>query len=283
MGSQPRQSKLGDPGRVIYTDPTAPTVPSQGMATTPIDRTLPKLNCQLCRLRAICLPRSLMDEQMERLEEILRRRRPVQRGQVLFHMGQPQSSLYIVRSGSIKCSVALPSHEHIVSFHLPGELVGLDGLENRIHTSSAMALETSSVCELPFGRFEELCREIPALQEQLHRMVGREMAAEHELIALLTESPAEERLAAFLLGIGCRLATQGLSATRFHLSMSRSEIGSFLGMAGETVSRILTSFQKLGLIEVNRKQVLIREPKHLFSRVSLCPGCESLRPLLKQA
>ena len=198
----------------------------------------------------------LTAEDVDRLDNIIKRSRPLHRGDHLFRSGERFRSLYVVKTGSVKTYA--PSEEggeQVLGFHLPGELIGLDAIEREAHACSAKVLETSAICEVPFSRLEELSGAIPSLQHQLFRLLSKEISQDSEMLLLLGKKSAEERLAAFLLGLSSRLHKRGLSPTDFYLSMSRHEIGNYLGLAVETVSRLFTRFQDEKLLIVDRKHV----------------------------
>jgi CRP/FNR family transcriptional regulator, anaerobic regulatory protein len=199
----------------------------------------------------------LIPEDVERLDDIVRRTRPpLHRGDYLFRGGERFHSLYVVKTGSVKTYA--PSEdggEQVLGFHLPGEIIGLDAIDSEVHACSARVLETSAICELPFDRLEELSTAIPSLQHQMYRLLSKEIGHDTEMLLLLGRKSAEERLAVFLLNMSQRLHQRGLSATDFHLSMSRHEIGNYLGLAVETVSRLFTRFQEEGLLRVDRKHI----------------------------
>ena len=193
---------------------------------------------------------------VERLDGIVRRNRPLHRGDHLFRYGENFRSLHVVKTGSVKSYAPSPEGgEQVLGFHLPGEIIGLDAIENDVHACSAKVLETSAICEVPFAHFEELSSSIPSLQHQMYRLLSKEISQDTEMLLLLGKKSAEERLAAFLLSLSRRLRKRGLSSTDFYLSMSRHEIGNYLGLAVETVSRIFTRFQDEGLLKVDRKHV----------------------------
>lgn len=219
-----------------------------------------KVACQNCSLFQLCLPMGVDSEDLNRLDEIIKRKRPVKRGDDLFRVGDDFKAIYAVRSGSIK--TYSPSHdgqEQVTGFHLPGELLGLDAISNGHHPCTAKSLETTSVCEIPFDRLEELGHQIPSLQRQLFRIMSREIFEEEGHTLLLGKRNAEERLAAFLLSISSRFKSRGFSTTEFNLSMSRNDIGNYLGLAVETVSRMFTRFQDEGVLSVERKHVEIHD------------------------
>lgn len=202
----------------------------------------------------------LTSDDVERLDGIVKRSRPLHRGDYLFRDGERFRSLYVVKTGSVKTYAPSPEGgEQVLGFHLPGEIIGLDAIENDAHACSAKVLETSAICEIPFSRFEELSSSIPSLQHQMYRLLSKEISHDTEMLLLLGKKSAEERLAAFLLSMSKRLRKRGLSATDFYLSMSRHEIGNYLGLAVETVSRLFTRFQEEGLLKVDRKHVQLRD------------------------
>jgi CRP/FNR family transcriptional regulator len=210
-------------------------------------------------------------EEVEKLDHIVSRGRPLQRGDFLYRSGTRLTSLYVVRSGSLRCFVSTPEGtEQTVGFYLPGELVGLDGLEHECHTSTTVALETTTICELPITRFSELCSKLPSLQRQMLRLVGKEVSSEHDALLMLGTQTAEHRLATFLLSLSQRFGQRGFSETEFNLSMSRNDIADFLGIAVETVSRQFSNFQKQGIISVNQRYVQILDLPRLRSLVEIC-------------
>ena len=204
----------------------------------------------------LCLPMGLAPEDVDRLDSIVKRSRPLHRGDHLFRGGERFRSLYVVKTGSVKTYA--PSEEggeQVLGFHLPGEIIGMDAIDKECHACSAKVLETSAICEIPFQRFEELSSTIPSLQHQMFRLLSKEIGQDAEMLLLLGKKNAEERLAAFLVSMSKRLSKRGLSPTDFYLSMSRHEIGNYLGLAVETVSRLFTRFQDEGLLKVDRKHV----------------------------
>ncbi|MFQ5756301.1 MAG: fumarate/nitrate reduction transcriptional regulator Fnr [Acidiferrobacterales bacterium] len=226
-----------------------------------------KVDCPHCSLAQLCLPAGLDRADMERLDQMIDRRRLLRRGEQLFRAGDRLRSLYAVHSGVLKTSVLTDEgDEQVTGFHLPGELVGLGALGTERHGCTAAALDTASVCELPLDRLEKLAIDLPSLNQQLHRLMGQEITREEELVLLLGKKSAPERLAAFLLGLSERLAKRGLSSREFNLSMSRKDIANYLGLTLETVSRTFTHLQARELIIVTGKYVQITDYKGLRSR-----------------
>ncbi len=229
-----------------------------------------KASCESCNLAELCLPRGLNQQELESLEKLVRQTRPLQKGDYLFRGGDPLSSLYAVRSGSIKLFTdSDDGEEQIIGFYLPGEIVGLDGFETNAHSCSAIALETSSLCSFPYADLAHICQNVPALQEQMFRIMGRELSHENRLLLTIAKKNAEERIASFLSSLSARFKTLGFSPLDFHLSMSRQEIGNYLGLTIETVSRILSRLQKNGVIEIDNKRITIVNPEALSG---MCGG-----------
>jgi CRP/FNR family transcriptional regulator len=218
-----------------------------------------EVTCSSCNLREMCLPAGLCAEDLERIENVVYARRRLKRGESLFNAGDGFSAVYAIRSGFFKTSLLdHDGREQVTGFFMGGELLGLDGIGGA-HHGTASALEDSEVCVLPYALIEDLSREIPALQRQLHAVLAREIARDHGVMMLLGSMRAEERLATFLLNLSRRFVRRGYSSTEFHLRMTRDEIGSYLGLKLETVSRLFSAFQKDGLIDVQQKHVRIRE------------------------
>jgi CRP/FNR family transcriptional regulator len=233
-----------------------------------------KVSCGSCSLAQLCLPHGMNAKELDELDKIVVRHQPYQPGEHLFRAGDSSRSMYALRSGALKsyCTTE-DGEEQVIGFTLPGELLGLDGMENGCYASNALVLETSSICELPFNRIEELCQTLPGLHRQMMRVVGKEITSDQRMLLLLGKRSAEERLATFLLSLSKRYKSRGLSATEFNLPMSRQDIGNYLGLAIETVSRLFAQFQNAGLLRVNRRQVVLTDLEKLSSIVE---GCVSL-------
>ena len=215
-----------------------------------------KAACTNCNLRELCVPGTIPKEDMDKLDSIVAMRRRVKKGTALFHAGEQFKSLFAVRSGFFKtCLSANDGRDQITGFQAPGELLGLDGVAAEQHGVDAIALEDSEVCILPYNDLESIARNFPPLQHQLHRVMSRELVREHGVMLLLGSMKAEERVAAFLLNLSERYKRLGYSSEEFILRMTRQEIGSYLGLKLETVSRSFSRFQEKGLIEAQGKSV----------------------------
>lgn len=220
----------------------------------------PTVSCSQCRLASICLPISLHVDDVDKVNDIIQRGRPLQKGEYLYRNNEKFHSVFAVRSGTVKTIASTnDGKEQVTGFYLPGEILGLDGIANGTHTNSAVALETSAVCEIPFDKLDDLGSHIPNLHRHMFRLMGREIGSEQQLITLLSKSSADERVATLLLSISSRNNRRNLSATHFRLPMSRADLGNYLGLTVETVSRTLSRFQKQGLIEADKKEITITD------------------------
>ena len=214
--------------------------------------------CSSCNLRELCLPEGLDADDFRRVEQVVHARRKVKRGEALFHAGDKFNAVYAIRSGFTKTAVLHDDgREQVTGFQMPGELLGLDAIGAGVHSSNAIALEDSQVCMLAYSLIEQIGQEIPALQSHLQRVMSREIVRDYGVMMLLGSMRAEERLAAFLLNLSRRFTRRGWSRSDFHLRMTRDEIGSYLGLKLETVSRLFSKFHEDGLMEVNQKHVRI--------------------------
>ncbi len=221
-------------------------------------RSSAKAACSNCSLHELCLSGGLDEVDLEAVDQIVAQRRRIAKGEALFGVGEPFRSLYAVRFGLFKTEGLMPDgREQVTGFQMAGDLLGLDGISSDRHFCKAVALEDSEVCVMPFTEMESLSRAVPALQHNLHRVMSREMVQDRNLLVLLGSAQAAERLAAFLLNLSQRQAHRGYSASEFILRMTRDEIGSYLGLTPETVSRTFTKLQKNGLIEVAQKHIRI--------------------------
>ncbi|MDR2188830.1 MAG: fumarate/nitrate reduction transcriptional regulator Fnr [Azonexus sp.] len=217
-----------------------------------------KTACSSCNLRELCLPYGLSLEELERLDDLVSTRRRIKRGDSLYRGSETFNAIYAIRSGFFKTNVLLDDgREQVTGFQMAGELLGLDGISTERHTCNAIALEDSEICAIPFNQLENLSREIHALQKHFHKVMSREIVRDHGVMMLLGTMRAEERLAAFLLNLSQRFKARGFSHAEFYLRMTREEIGSYLGLKLETVSRVFSRFQEEGYIAVQQKHIRI--------------------------
>jgi CRP/FNR family transcriptional regulator, anaerobic regulatory protein len=215
-----------------------------------------KSACSQCNLVELCLPFGMSDSELNRLDELVGTRRKVKRQQNLYRAGDTFEAIYAIRAGSFKTDVLLEDgRDQVTGFQMTGEILGLDGISSEAHTCNAIALEDSEVCVIAYAKLEELTHQVEGLQLQFHKVMSREIVRDHGVMMLLGSMRAEERLAAFLLNMSQRFTARGFSAQEFHLRMTREEIGSYLGLKLETVSRAFSRFQEEGLIAVQQKHV----------------------------
>jgi len=227
-----------------------------------ISLTVVPAHCGACKLREVCLPHGLGDPGL--LDDLSYTRKRVHRGDTVFRAGAPFESIYAVRSGFFKSSVVLEDgRDQVTGFHMAGEIVGLDGIGGGSHTADVTALEESEVCIIPYARLDE-----PRMQHQLHKVMSRELVRDQGVMLLLGTMRAEERVATFLINLSQRFVARGFSASEFHLRMTREEIGSYLGLSLETVSRTFSHFQDKGLVAVQQKHIRILDVKGLKAAVS---------------
>jgi len=217
-----------------------------------------KVACSSCSLRELCMPLGLSHDELDRIDDLVANRRKIKRGAPLFRNGDKFTSLYAIRTGFFKtCIASEDGRDQVTGFQMAGEIVGLDGIVNDRHTCDAVALEDAEVCVMPFDRIEDLSNEIHALQRHVHKIMSREIVREHGVMLLLGSMRAEERLAAFLLNLVQRLHARGFSQSELVLRMTREEIGSYLGLKLETVSRTFSKFVEDGTVEVKQRHVRI--------------------------
>lgn len=189
---------------------------------------------------------------------IIKRKKPIQKKQILFKAGDSLRSLYAIRSGSIKTyTLTSEGDEQITAFHFAGDLVGFDAISSMTHPSFAQALETSMACEIPYEVLDDLTGKLPKLRKQIMRLMSDEIKGDQDMLSLLSNKSADERLAAFLLSLSARFSRRGLSAREFQLTMTRTDIGSYLGLTIETISRLFGQFKKAGVLDVSGKYVVI--------------------------
>lgn len=214
--------------------------------------------CQECSLSRLCIPIAVSADEINKLEEIIRQGRMHSRGDYIFEQHSSFKSCFAVRSGAIKTfTLSEEGEEQVTGFYLPGEIIGLDSVSMESYSCSAVALERTSVCEIPLDQFESLSARIPSLQHHFFLLLSKEIQESRQLSMLLSKNTAEERIASLILSLSSRFQRRRLSETRFKLPMPRSDIGNYLGLAVETVSRVLTRFQNQGLIRVQGREVEI--------------------------
>lgn len=241
-----------------------------------LDLKLLQRSCAGCGLNQLCLPASIGGEDLSLLDQVVQVKKIVESEQMLFTAGQQFRALYVVRSGSFKTyAVDGEGETQVLGFHLPGEIMGLDAIAASSHQCSAEALERSSACEVPYDKLEVIARELPGLQQQLLRVISREVLQDQRHLVMIGRKVALERLAIFLHSLSQRLARVRRDPHLFELPMSRRDLANYLGLVVETVSRLFSRLAELGVIEVERRTIRILEPvrlRHLAGEVDAEDG-----------
>jgi CRP/FNR family transcriptional regulator, anaerobic regulatory protein len=236
----------------------APSSQAHSTTVIPINSKNLKVACSACNLRELCIPLGLNPDELDQIDSVVNLRRKVRRGTLLFRSGERFTSLFAIRSGFFKSYVASEDgHAQVTGFQMAGEVLGLDGISTDYHTCNAIALEDAEVCLMPFNRLEELSREILSLQRHLHKIMSREIVRENDILVLLGSMRSEARLAAFLLNLMARMHARGFSDSELVLRMTREEIGSYLGLKLETVSRVFSKLSVDGILEVDKRNIRI--------------------------
>ncbi|MDH5479556.1 MAG: fumarate/nitrate reduction transcriptional regulator Fnr [Nitrosomonas sp.] len=225
-------------------------------------------SCATCSLRELCLPVGLNESEIQELGDLVSHKRKIQRGGYLHRTGATFQMLFAIRSGFLKtCVLEEDGRQQVTGFHMTGELLGLDAISTDKHTCDAIALEDSEVCEIPFVKLEEISRSVPSLMHQFHKVMSREIVKDHGVMLLLGSMKAEERLATFLLNLSRRFSIRGYSSSDFNLRMTREEIGSYLGLKLETVSRAFSKLQDEQIIVVDNKHIQINDIERLRTKM----------------
>jgi len=252
VGILPLQSKTAPANADI-----AVTWHVEALSAQAIDR---EYSCSNCYVRNVCLPSNLRDDELIELDELIREKRKTVRGAALYRQGDILKSLYVVRSGAFKSVGAVGAeNEKVTGLHLPGDILGLDAINGRVHGYGAVALEDSDVCVLPYAALTRLTLRIPTLQEHLLRALSGDIVRDRGLMLRLGSMSAEQRLAAFLVALSDRHQRLGYASSRFNMRMMRQEIASYLGLTVETVSRLFSRLQHDRVIEVRGREVQVKD------------------------
>jgi CRP/FNR family transcriptional regulator len=226
--------------------------------------------CSVCVLGQFCLPVGITASDIAKIDGLVKERVYLKKGESLYRHGEPLNAVYSIRFGTLKTEFCLEDgRQQVIGFHLPGEILGLDGIGDGHYQSEAIALEESEVCIIRYEAFEDLAQQIPALQKQFHRILSRELTQDQRHLLSLGSLRAEERLAVFLLNLSQRLAARGYQNNEFNLRMSRVEIGSYLGIQIETVSRMLSRFAESGLIQIKQRHIKLIDMNGLYELAGL--------------
>jgi CRP/FNR family transcriptional regulator len=261
----------------LFPDAMTAPAPVSASVSAPVTLHAIKASCSACSMHQLCLPMGLEDADMDRLDRIIGGRRRLARDERLYAMGEPFRNLYAVRFGHFKTyQVNAAGAAQITGFQMAGELLGMDAISGERHQCDAVALEDSEVCEIPFANLEDLFGQVPALLRHFHRIMSQEITREQNVMLLLGNMRAEQRFAVFLVNLATRYAARGYSSTRFQLRMSREDIGNYLGLTIESISRLLARFRKLGLLQVERREITLLDPVRLRA---MAAGTEQCSPM----
>lgn len=228
------------------------------------------IHCQDCSISELCLPFSLNEKELDALDNIIDRKKPIHKGEKIYKDGDEMHCLYAIRSGTFKTfTINAQGEEQITGFHLAGDLLGFDAIADTEHPSFAEALETAMICEIPYNTLDLLSNSMPKLKKQILRMMSSEIRSDQEMLMLLNRKNAEQRLATFISSLSSRYNARGLSSSEFRLTMTRSDIGNYIGLTVETISRLLNRFHKNGLINVDAKLITIKDINKLNDTAAL--------------
>lgn len=225
-------------------------------ATADIIHVQPVTACDSCRVRRLCLPVSLRRGDMGVMSQLVRGHKNLGHGGTVYRVGDRFRSIYAIQKGTVKTyGLTSDGKEQVTGFHLPGEIVGLDGVDTNVHSCTAVALEPTEICDLPFDQLETVSRRVPGLQHEVSRIMGREIEQGGRMLVLIGRMNAEQRVACFLQNIRHRYCQYGDATDTIHLPMSREDIGNYLGLTLETVSRRLSGLQEQGIIHIDKRDI----------------------------
>ena len=224
-----------------------------------------KVRCENCSLKDLCLPRSLDIKELEKLDRIVITEKISNKNIKIFNQGDSSGSIFAVKSGSIKTfTTARNGDEQILGFHLPGELIGLDGLDNMIHSCSAATLEPTSVCELPIKDLNILCVKMPGLQRQLLNLISNVISGDHEMLLMMAKCSAKQKFARFIISLTTRYKKRDIAPNQYKLVMTRADIGNYLGVSKETISRLIKLFNDNNILSVKNNFVNVKNEEKLY-------------------
>ena len=228
-----------------------------------------QLACSQCSLVELCLPKGLTAEELKVFEQIVSRKKPLEKSDYLYRAGEEMTSLYTVKTGAFKANIdSLDGQENIVGFFLPGELMGLDGIASGQYQCDIIALGDAHVCQLSYRDFERVSEKFPVLRQEILSVSSNNMTAAQKMLMYIGKRPVEERLAMFLISISQRFKARGLSESRFHLPMSRHDLANYLSMAPETISRQFKKLQDQDLVSIQNRDLTIKNAAALRGTVA---------------
>ena len=224
-----------------------------------------KSRCENCSLKDLCLPRSLDIEELEKLDRVVRTEKINSKNRIIFKQGESSGSIFAVKSGSIKTfTTARNGDDQILGFHLAGELIGLDGLDNMIHSCSASTLEPTSICELPIKDLNVLCVKMPGLQRQLMNLISNIISNDHEMLLMMAKCNSEQKFSRFIISLTKRYIERGIKPDQYKLVMTRYDIGNYIGVSKETISRMIKKFSEENIVSIKKNIIHIIDNKKLY-------------------
>ncbi|MEE9446134.1 MAG: fumarate/nitrate reduction transcriptional regulator Fnr [Cocleimonas sp.] len=222
------------------------------------------VSCDSCSLINVCLPSGLSSKELEQLETAIDKTVKIKKKETVFNANDKIEGIYAVKSGSIKTSISnQDGQEQVLEFHLPGDMLGFDAFNTGTHTCHATALEDTFLCKIPIDTFDNLCEHLPGLRRELRHQVGKEIAHNQSLLLSLGQQQTDERFATFLLTMSEHYQSRGFSSKEFVIPMSRQDLSNYLGMAVETLSRIISRMTESGIIKIDRRMVVISDSEKL--------------------
>jgi len=218
------------------------------------------INCNVCSLKHLCLPHGLNQNELAELETSIDKTIKIKKKQAIYHANDPCNGIYAIKSGSAKTSlVNADGQEQILEFHLPGDVLGFDAFATHTHSCDVIALEDTLVCRIPIEMFDSLCERSAGFRKVMHQQIGKEISHSQKLLLSLGQLATEERLASYLVQLANHYQSRGFSKTEFMLPMSRQDLSNYLGMAVETLSRILARLNKKGLVKIEQRRIIIND------------------------
>lgn len=223
-------------------------------------------SCSKCAMQSICFANGLYETDMSLLDHLVERKPTVNKGDFLFSPGLNFQSFFAIRAGIVKVYSINADHSEVIhGFYLPGDIVGMDAVAFDKHQFFAVALDTTSVCAIPYNQLSSLATQIPNLNHQVFTLMSNEIVSGRLLTTLLKQKTAEQRLADFILSMSEKYKSRGYEYTQFRLNILHRDVANYLNLTPETVSRILAKFQKENLMTWKKKEVHIHDERALYS------------------
>lgn len=226
--------------------------------------------CDDCRLSSLCLPLGFSRAELKEVDNIILQRPLLQKNDFLYRANDVFEHIYVVRSGCIKTVFLTEQGENnITGFYFPGDVLGMDGIAENSYQNSAIAIDTASVCKIPFNQIETLATQLPHLQRHMFAIMSKEISSDQQAMLILNKNKADARIAAFLLSLSVRFERQRLSSSQWTLPMSRGDLANFLGLTIESASRVFTRLSNQGILTCNKREIIINDFERLETTASV--------------